>query len=100
MMSENLGTCCACGGTEAVRNIYTLQKKSPTPGKGWGCFQCDQPQDGAVAVVCDACHDSGAPLKFACKGYPGKDGRVPIAELQGIHEHDMSKHQDETAAWN
>ncbi len=99
-MTEELGTCCACGGKKAVRNIYTLHKLAPTPGKGWGCFQCGRPQDGAVAVVCDACHDNKTPLKFACVGYPGTDGRIPIEQLEGTFEHDMSQHFEEMAAYN
>jgi hypothetical protein len=41
-------------------------------------------------------------LRFACRGYPGKDGRVPIEELQGEIHHDESKHpelKDKTFAY-
>lgn len=92
---EDLGSCCACGETgPAVRNIIMLHKRSPAPGKGWGCCLCSLPADGAVAVKCDACLEAEAPLKFACAGYPAKDGRVPIDQLEGVHEHDMSKHPE------
>jgi hypothetical protein len=73
------------------------QEMPPTPGRGWGCVVCDLPADGALAVVCDACLEKRAPLRFACQGYPGKDGRVPIDLLFGDHNHDMSKHPEESA---
>lgn len=97
--NPELGTCCVCERTERVRTILQLHKISPTPGKGWGCFQCGIPMDGAIAVVCDRCFDAhgqkiGDALKFACKGYPAIDGRVPIGELQGEHEHLLSLHPE------
>jgi hypothetical protein len=103
----SLGTCCVCGGTNHVRTIFQLDKKSPTPGCGWGCVVCGLPPDGAVAVVCDECfavisveRSTGIPMKksaelqFACKGFPETGGRVPISELVGDHRHDMSKHPE------
>jgi hypothetical protein len=97
--SPNLGPCCVCGGTERVRNIISLHQLSPTPGKGWGCVQCGVPADGAIAVTCDSCGpnslgDKLPELKFACAGYPGTDGRVPIDSLQGVFDHDYSKHPE------
>lgn len=90
---DDLGPCCVCGKSgPMVRNIIMIDKKCPTPGKGWGCLQCGLSSDGAVAVKCDDCLNSKA--KWACKGYPGKDGRVPIEQLEGVHEHDMSKHPE------
>lgn len=96
-MSENLGPCCACEGTDGVRNIYMLHQKSPTPGKGWGCVVCGLPSDGAVAVVCDGCHDHRVPRRFACAGWPAQAGRVPIESLTGAHDHDLSLHPELTA---
>lgn len=90
----NLGPCCVCETTKGVRNIINLDQKSPTPGRGWGCFACGLPADGANAVVCDACLEK--PLRFACSGYPAEDGRVPIEQLAGRHEHDYMKHPE---AW-
>lgn len=90
-----LGRCCACGGVVGVRNVLMLHQKAPMPGRGWGCVICDLPSDGAVAVTCDLCFDMGLekrPLRWACKGYPAEDGRVPIGELAGSHEHDMARH--------
>lgn len=91
--APNLGPCCGCGlEGPAVRNILMLQKKSPLAGKGWGCFTCGLPSDGATAVVCDGCLHSKAPLVTACRGCPGADGRVPIGELGGSHHHDLAAH--------
>ena len=37
-------------------------------------------------------------LRFACRGYPAADGRVPIASLTGTHDHDRSQHPVEDYA--
>ncbi len=99
----NLGACCICElENESVRNILMLDKKAVVAGHGWGCFVCSLASDGAVAVVCDDCFDkmnSGeVGLKFASRGYPSIDGRVPIEELTDDFGHDMSKHPSETLA--
>ena len=91
-MNLRLGPCCACGGTQNVRNILQLHQKGPTPGRGWGCVVCQLPMDGAIAVVCDHCLDTKAPLKFACDDYPASGKRVPIETLTGTHDHDLAKH--------
>jgi hypothetical protein len=94
----NLGPCCVCEKTGPdVRNIIMLNQLAPTPGKGWGCFVCGLPQNGAIAVVCDDCLErlgQDLELKFACRGYPGKDGRVPIEALQGEIHHNELKHPE------
>lgn len=96
----NLGPCCICEKSgDSVRNIISLHQKTPTPGRGWGCVVCRLPSDGALAVLCDRCFDlfcgGGNELKFACCGYPGIDGRIPVGELTGVHEHDMKFHDGE-----
>lgn len=91
MGDMELGTCCGCGTLEGVRNILMLHQKSPMPGRGWGCMQCDLPFAGATAVVCDHCLEQ--PLKFACAGDDWK-GRVPIGTLKGYHLHDLTKHTE------
>lgn len=101
--ATEFGPCCICESTGDVRNVLMLHQKSPTPGRGWGCVVCDLSSDGAIAVVCDACVAScegtgltvGSMLRFACRGYPGMDGRVPIAALTGLHDHDASRHPPE-----
>jgi hypothetical protein len=93
----DLGPCCVCGATVRVRTIISLNKKSPIAGHGWGCFVCHLPADGAQAAVCDGCAERHgrevvAALQYACRGYPAVEGRVPIGELVGEHEHDLDAH--------
>jgi len=94
--TPDLGPCCACEKTgEDARNILFINRRSPTPGKGWGCLQCGIPNDGAVAVFCDDCFRSGAEPQFVCTGYPASDGRTPFAELSGEKfDHDLTKHPE------
>lgn len=97
----NLGPCCCCGAQGfAPVNVILLNKLSPILGRGWGCLQCGVPSNGASAVVCDSCmreHD-GQPvdtwLKWACRGYPAIDGRIPFPELEGEFDHDMQFHPE------
>lgn len=91
----DLGICCACEGSENVRNIICLDRRGPTPGKGWGCFICGLPGDGAVAVLCDECLEGEAAIRFVCVGYPASDGRMPIEELSDEpFEHDLACHRE------
>lgn len=96
----DLGTCCLCGGSENVRNVIALDLRAPAssePGGTWGCFQCGRPNEGAIAVLCDAClerHREGEPLQFAVQGPPAQNERVPLATLTEKFEHDMSKHPE------
>lgn len=96
---SDLGPCCICEGTRGVRNVIMLHQKAPLAGRGWGCVVCGLPAGGAVAVLCDECLEKfqakRAALKFACRGYPGQDGRVPFASLTGQHEHDHRIHNAE-----
>lgn len=90
----NLGPCCACGkeGPD-VRNIIHLPNPGPTPGRGWGCYVCNLPPNGAVAVICDDCQKAGRNLMFICTGYPATDGRTPLDQLSNKDfAHDMEKH--------
>jgi hypothetical protein len=96
-MTPDFGPCCACGQSgPAVRNILMLPQKAPIAGHGWGCVQCGLPSDGAVAIVCDDClqDDALPPLQWACCGFPATDGRVPITELIGHHEHNLDLHPE------
>ena len=92
----DLGPCCACrqpGPT--VRNILTLPYRAPVAGKGWGCLQCNLPNDGAIAVVCDRCLETNAPIFDVCYGYPSGGGRVPCETLVEAFDHDMRMHPGE-----
>lgn len=95
MDNPDLGPCCVCEveGPQ-VRNIIMLDLESPTPGKGWGCFACGVPRNGAIAVICDDCLTQRRELRFACRGYPGIDGRVPIEELQTEFHHNIVGHPE------
>jgi hypothetical protein len=63
---------------------------------------CGLPANGAIAVLCDGCHDDflagNAQLMWICTGYPGVDGRTPyVAEhhqLLDKFDHDYSKHPE------
>jgi hypothetical protein len=96
-----LGACCVCESTVDVHNVILLKQRAPLAGRGWGCVVCGLPAAGAVAVICDACAEAYAgaddvPLRFACRGFPGEDGRVPIDALDAApFDHDFAKHQDE-----
>ncbi len=95
----DLGPCCACGESgPTVRNVGFLDKKCRVPGHGWGCVQCGLEADGAIIVVCDACAAKGKDvvIRWACRGYPGTEGRVPIERLKSspVHRHDLSKHPE------
>jgi len=84
-----LGACCACGVEDTtVRNLLCLHQLAPVPGTGWGCLQCGQPQDGALAVVCDACLMADTPLQYAILGPVGEGRRIRIGELKGTFDHD------------
>jgi hypothetical protein len=102
--TPDLGSCCVCGGTDGVVNIIMLSQKCQVPGHGWSCFVCGLPAEGATAVVCRDCWgneerpDAVIPrLRWACRGYPKTDGRVPITELTGLHECDEAAHASEYA---
>jgi len=75
-----------------------INHPGPTPGKGWGCFTCDLPLNGALAVLCDACFDlylAGEPLRSICTGNPDKDGRTPYDQMsQEPFEHNMDLHPE------
>jgi hypothetical protein len=96
--APTLGPCCICEATEGVCSILMLPQRGVVKGHGWGCVVCGLPPDGAVAVLCNPClaiyqAKEGA-LRFACRGYPASDGRVPIAELSAEpFDHDDSKHE-------
>jgi hypothetical protein len=76
-----------------------LSRRCLVPGHGWGCAICNLPADGAVAVLCIECepiyHADASALRFACRGYPASEGRVPINELPTEHfDHDLNKHDE------
>jgi hypothetical protein len=96
----DLGPCCICRQAgPVVRNIILLERRGPTPGQGWGCFQCGLPLDGATAVLCDDCltaYQAGqAQLVEVCTGRPAEDGRTPIEALSSeVFTHDPAGHPE------
>lgn len=81
---DNLGPCCACRQESAdVRNLLCLHKLAPVPGTGWGNVLLGWPSNGAVAIVCDQCLESNAPLVDAISGYPAELGRIAYELLEG-----------------
>ncbi len=95
-----LGPCCVCAERPATV-LVMLDRKAPIPGHGWGCVACNLAMDGAQAVACESCAASPAfpaTLRFACRGFPGSEGRVPVSDLTGAHAHDLAAHGSEIAA--
>lgn len=95
-MDVDLGLCCVCGERKAD-TVIMLPYKSPSPGKGWGCFQCGLPNDGAVAVVCGECFTGVGQkmpdIKYMVIGYPAENVRIPYEpdKLEPF-DHDEKKH--------
>lgn len=96
----DFGPCCNCGVEgRQVRNVIFLPYESPSPGMGWGCFVCNLPPNGAIAVMCDGCLDAEAPILYACLGRPAEGkGRVPLSEIEHApFEHELTPHLAEYA---
>lgn len=96
----DFGPCCMCQTREGVTNMVMLDRRCAVPGHGWGCFVCHLPSDGAIAVLCDTClavyQQNPEDLFEACRGYPGTEGRIAIAELPpGEFQHDLAMHADD-----
>ena len=92
----DLGTCCACETTgESVRNLVFLPELAPVAGTGWGCVVCGLGADGAMAVICDACLDSHAEIRFAMSGLAIGRLRIKRSMLEGVHEHNQERHRTE-----
>lgn len=95
-----LGPCCICESDAGVTNILMLHRRCVIPGHGWGCVLCHLPPDGASAVLCGRCcalyRDGRAKLRFACRGYPGTEGRIAIESLppDGTFGHDPACHPE------
>jgi len=77
-----------------MRSIGMVPFKGPSPGKGWGCFQCGLPSDGAVVVVCDDCVELEGDPVLACADYPKSPDRVEMSSLTIPFEHDLTKHPE------
>lgn len=99
--SLDLGQCCACFEQPAT-GIAQLPFTAPVPGTGWGCFQCQQPLDGALAVLCDTCGEKleagTLPLSgvlWVCNGMVGDQKRILVAGYQPVEfGHNLSQHPE------
>lgn len=91
------GDCCACGDNDGtVRNLLLLDYEAPSSFEGaWGCFICDLPQRGAIAVVCDDCLTVDQPLRWICGGQYVRDGvriqlddyvKRPFKHVESFHK--------------
>jgi len=100
--AHTLGTCCLCGGPDATVILF-LTARSPIPDHGWACATCGLSPNGTIAVLCAPCtrpyEQPDAPnielhLKWACRGYPGTEGRIPFEDLRGEHQHVRHRHPE------
>ena len=88
-----IGACCACRRTDVeLRNLVTLHVRAPVPGSGWGCVVCGLGNDGALAIVCDACLERDAPIVDAIAGYAARGGRVRSDTLTVPFDHKAIPH--------
>ena len=99
------GPCCSCGDVADLPNLVMIPARAPTPGKGWGCFVCGLPSDGAIAAICAKCVDDAIvgdvfvggelpPIRWVCAGYVGEPGRVLREKLErAVFDHDAAKHR-------
>ncbi len=94
-----------CDTLAQLPNLMMLHWRGPDSarGKGWGCFVCGLPSDGAMAAVCRRCIPDdwepgqprpGGEIRFACTGYVGEPGRIPLTELVEPFEHNMARHPE------
>jgi len=95
--TTDLGSCCGCGTHEGVNNTVMLPYRAPVPGKGWGCFVCGLPLDGAIAVLCDECLTKNQ-IIFVCVGYPSDDVRAyAVHHQEDTFKCDPNKHNESEA---
>lgn len=95
--SLKLGPCCACrADNDTVRNIIMIARRAPVPRTGWGCYVCELKNDGAIAVLCNACVQKAPEVEFldVCHGYPSEGRRSAYAALDPEpFEHDRTRHE-------
>lgn len=102
MSDTHFGDCCACGkpldGNDEHINLLSLKQRAPVPGTGWGCLVCNLPQDGAMAIVCDACLTNEVEIKRVVYGRMTSGQRVPIGSLsQDVFDHRPEPHAADRA---
>jgi hypothetical protein len=92
----DFGPCCSCQREGwLVRNIINLDERAPQlPGTVWGCLQCGVPSVGATAVICDACLETEAPIRFVVAGWLEEKDRAVRASDAEPFTHDWTKHPE------
>ncbi len=95
-LDVDVGPCCHCGKSgDDVRNVLMMPFEAPVLGKGWGCFKCHLPMDGALTVLCDTCLEAGKEPLYVVSGQLSDHYRVEIATFEKVpFNHDMSKHPE------
>lgn len=104
----DLGPCCCCEATgPTVRNLVMIERRTRLDGTGWGCVTCDLPNNGALAVICDACAEAAMrsetkqpDLRFVIDDYPARKKRLPYASTDGTTwAHDPAFHPELQTGW-
>lgn len=103
MSDVDLGACCVCNTTQGVVNIVTLSRRLPEwlqgQNLGWGCFKCNLPQDGIVAVYCGKCIEEGDEAIYGRLGGKRANERIKLNNFPFIpFEHDLKHHPEEFPA--
>ena len=99
-MDEYYGSCCVCEKPDTELNVFQMDYKNPVPSESaWGCFTCNLPMEGAVAVVCDECVEAFPDEEIWDKILFLMDGatrRIPVPDVKDriSHEHDLSEHPE------
>ncbi len=88
----DFGSCCCCERENKPRNLISIPVKGPVPGKGWGCYVCGLPCDGAIAVVCDECLAEQRPIKWVIYGWAAGGERVLLSTCAEPFGHDLRFH--------
>ena len=91
--------CCICMQTKPyVRTGVECLFAGPVPGLGWGCDICRLPNNGAIALLCDHCLESGKAPLAVCGSYPWAADRVLMQEMKLVpFRHDPAIHPTQYA---
>lgn len=92
--------CCACQLERLCRWVQPLPVLHPVSGLGWGCAVCDIANDGAIAVLCDACAGQrNLDIHDVCAGSATDPARAPYRDCVRCFEHDHANHMEICRGW-